>query len=270
MIDGRRLAYVLAGTGPPVVLIHGASGNHRDWTFRLFDRIARTHTVLAVDRPGLGHSDPVSPTDSPLAQARQIRAAAARLGLARATLVGHSYGGAVALAYALQAPETVSGLLLLAAPSHVWPGNASPLYSFVNTPVVGPLFASLLPLIATDARIASATDAIFAPHPVPDGYLDHIRPDLSVRPAAFRNNAAQVGRLRGYIRQMVPRYPGLTMPIELIHGDADTIVGLDIHSVPFANRVANARLTVLEKTGHMPHHSHPDVVLAALHRLTGA
>ena len=63
-----------------------------------------------------------------------------------------------------------------------------------------------------------------------------------------------------------PSLPSLALPIELVHGDADTIVPLTIHSLPLSQRLPNAQLIVLPGVGHMPHHTHPEVVLAAIDR----
>lgn len=266
-INGRRLHYVTEGDGPPLVLIHGASGNLLDWTFNLFDRLKRRYRVLAVDRPGLGFSDPAPVSHDLFSQAAVIHAAATNLGMGQATIVGHSYGGAVALAYALAHQPDVSGVLAIAAPSQVWSGGVDRLYNITNTPIIGPIFSNIVPIVASDNLINSAIGSIFAPQPVPDGYIAHIRPDLATRPPVYRRNAAQIGALKETIRTMVPRYGDLKIPIELIHGTADTTVGLEIHSEIFARNHANVRLTRLDGVGHMPHHTNPDTVLQAIDRL---
>jgi hypothetical protein len=61
-VNGLRLHYEIAGTGPDLVMIHGASGSLRDLTFSLRDRLTDRYRVIVVDRPGLGHSDPLPET----------------------------------------------------------------------------------------------------------------------------------------------------------------------------------------------------------------
>ena len=267
-VNGRKLHYVLDGDGPPVILIHGASGNLLDWTHSVFAQLSERYRVLAIDRPGLGYSDPAPIPYDLTSQADMIHAGAAALGLPKATIVGHSYGGSVSLAYALAHPDAVDALVLLAAPSHVWPGGIDTLYRISNTPVVGSLFSNMVPLLATDNRIKSAIAGIFEPQPVPDGYIAHVRPDLALRPAVYRRNAAQIGALKQALWRMEPRYASLTMPIELIHGVDDTTVGISIHSEPFAEKYENATLTRLDGIGHMPHHVRPDALLDSLQRVT--
>ena len=70
-----------------------------------------------------------------------MRGALARLGVQRAIVVGHSYGGSVALAWALDAPETVTGLMLLSTRSHVWEGGLSWTTDLLASPVLGPALA---------------------------------------------------------------------------------------------------------------------------------
>ena len=266
-VSGKRLHYTMAGEGPPVILLHGASGNFLDWTFGRFDELAKTHKVLAFDRPGLGFSD-AADDPSLSSQVALMVEAARQLGMERATVVGHSFGGAVALAWALDAPETVNSLMLLSAPSMIWPGSAGRLYDLANTPVLGFAFSRIVPLLASERRIQQAVDTIFEPQPMPDGYIEFVRSNLSANPTRYRTNAIQVAQLKPQIEAMVPRYGELSMPIELIHGTLDTIVPADIHSIPFSKVVPEARLTLLDGIGHMPHHIKPDVFFEVIRRLT--
>lgn len=265
-VSGKKLHYIMAGDGPPVILLHGASGNFLDWTFGRFDELTKSHTVLAFDRPGLGFSDPA---DDPglSTQAALMREAAGKLGIERATVVGHSFGGAVALAWAVDAPETVSGLVLLSAPSMVWEGSAGKLYDLANTPIVGYAFSRVVPLLATQARIQTAVDTIFEPQDMPDGYIDFVRSNLSADPNRYRRNAIQVARLKPQIEAMVPRYQSLSMPIEVVHGTVDTIVPADVHAIPFARAMPHAGLTLLDGIGHMPHHVRPDAFFSAVSKV---
>lgn len=271
IVEGAPLHYVRAGAGPPVVLIHGASGNLRDWTLDVLPAIAARHDVIAFDRPGHGLSGWPGPEAARLSeQARLMRLALAQLGVEDATVVGHSYGGAVALAWALDAPASVDGLLLLAAPSQVWPGGLGSATDLLANRLTGPLLARALPVVLPESFAEAAVARVFAPQAPPPGYLAELRLDLVVTRSALRANANQLATLKDQIRAMVPRYPALAMPVELIHGTADDIVPLDVHSVPLSRQLPQARLTRLDGVGHMPHHVAPSEVLAALDRLTSA
>jgi pimeloyl-ACP methyl ester carboxylesterase len=83
---------------------------------------------------------------------------------------------------------------------------------------------------------------------------------------SFRENARQVNALRGHVVEMSQHYGDLTMPLEIVHGEADTIVPAQIHSIPLSRIAPGANLTLLPGMGHMPHHADPGAVIAAVDR----
>lgn len=262
-LGGKRLHYEIKGNGPDVVMIHGASGSLRDLTFSLRDRLTERFRVTVVDRPGLGHSDPTDDT-SLLAQARFIKAGVAQLGVKDPIVLGQSYGGAVALAWALDGGP--KALVLVASPSMPWPGKLDIWYRATSNPVGRALAVPLASAFVPDSYVRSAIDAVFAPDAVPPGYDDFLGTPLTLRRETLTTNVTQVNTLRAELVTMEPRYPSLTLPVELIHGSADTIVPLQIHSGPLSLRLPNASLTVIPGAGHMPHHSQADEVIAAILR----
>lgn len=256
------------GTAPDLVLIHGANGHLADFTHDLTARLADDYRLLLVDRPGHGWSAPLQRDDSdPRAQARVLRAALAQLGLERPVVLGHSYGGAVAMAWALEAPQDTAALVILAGATYPWPGRLGGWYR-VNETAMGYPLRSLVSGLAGDGAARQALAGVFVPDPVPPGYAAHFSPALSLRRVTLESATRQVNALNGHLDRMHRAYPDLTLPIELVHGDADRTVGLDIHSRRLAADVAGARLTVLPGTGHMPHHARPDETVAAIHRAT--
>ena len=268
-VDGTRLHYMQLGEGGrPLIAIHGASGNLRDWAMGPAQALARTNRVLMFDRPGLGLSErPIKDGSNIFVQARLMQAAAARLGIGRAIVAGHSFGGSVALAWALDMPDTVDGLMLLAAPSHKWEGGVGLLYGASGHPLTGPVVARALPRLATDKFVRNTISRVFAPQVPPEGYIDKIGVDLTLRPSRILNHGRDVTSLKPHIMSMMPRYGELQMPIELIHGDADQSVTAVIHSDLLARRLPHAVYQRLKGVGHMPHHVAPDAMLAALGRL---
>lgn len=262
-VDGKRLHFEIAGQGPDLVLIHGASGSLRDLTFSLRDRLTDRFRVIAVDRPGLGHSDPLEDT-SLAAQARHIKAALAQLGVTEPVVLGQSYGGSVALAWALEGGP--KALVLVGSPALPWPGKLDPWYRLTDTLPGRHLAIPLASAFVPQSYVASVTASIFAPDPVPLGYEDHIGASLTLRRQTLRANTSQINALRAELVTMEPRYPSLTLPVELIHGTADTIVPLDIHSAPLSQLLPKATITVIPGAGHMPHHTHADLVIAAILR----
>ncbi len=274
-VDGRRVHYVQRGAGPDLVLLHGASGNGRDMTFRFMDRLTDRYRVTAFDRPGLGYTDRVSPGlanpfaargETPMEQANLLRAAARALGIERPIVLGHSYGGSVAMAWALGDPEGTAAVVDLSGATMPWRGPLNWSYEITKGRLPGAVVPWLVAAWVPQRLVNRAVAGTFAPHDVPDAYAEQLGAALSLRAASFRANARQVNSLLAAVEAMAPRYPSLTVPLEIVHGDLDTIVGLEVHSRPLAALVPDAHLTVLHGVGHMPHHTHPEAVVAAIER----
>ena len=105
------------------------------------------------------------------------------------------------------------------------------------------------------------------PQNVPDGYIAHFGPELTLRRTTMRANAQQVNSLRPYVVEIKERYPGLNLPVEILHGTEDTIVPLAIHSEPLSRQIPGAVLTRMEGIGHTPHHADPQAVVDAIDRV---
>ena len=266
-VDGVTVHAHVEGRGPDLILLHGASGNTRDFTFDLVGRLSDRYRVIAFDRPGLGWTDSIgAQTDNPIAQAELLRKAARQLGVRQPIVLGHSYGGAVAMAWALRAPHDTAALVIVSGATEPWEGKLKGWYGFVNsdlgTRIAPPLLTALAPVSLGDRIMAS----IFAPQPVPPGYAEYIGVGLAARRETYRANARQIVQLRPYLRAMAPHYPQLTLPVEIVHGAADRVVPARIHAVPLAQDLPNAALTILPGVGHMPQHAAPDAIVAAIDR----
>lgn len=272
-VDGVTVHAFVTGSGPDLVLLHGASGNLRDFTFELVDQLKSRYRVIAFDRPGLGWTGRLpgyggagsSRGESPREQAQFLARAADRLGVKRPIVLGHSYGGAVALAWALERPDT-SALVLLGAVSNPWPGNLDLLYQVNSSALGGAVVVPLISAFAGDKRITAAVSSIFQPQPVPPGYIRHIGAGLSLRRESLRANAQQVNGLKPHISDMAQHYGTLRLPVEILHGTQDTIVGLELHSAKLVTQIPRANLVPMPGIGHMPHHADPDAVTAAIDR----
>src|SRR5260370_40098524 len=115
-VAGTRWIFLFRGAGQPVVLIHGNRGSTQDWT-RVFGPAGANYRVIAFDRPGHGRSErPKHGETTVEVQARLLHDALQQLHIERPIVVGHSWGGALALIYAITYPKEVSGAVLLAPP----------------------------------------------------------------------------------------------------------------------------------------------------------
>ncbi|MEQ6203845.1 alpha/beta hydrolase [Sulfitobacter sp. HNIBRBA2951] len=273
-VDGTPVHVLIEGSGPDLVLLHGASGNLRDWTLDFVDRVSGRYRVIMFDRPGLGHTGRLrgksgawnAAFETPAEQAELLQKAAAIVGIERPVVVGHSFGGAVAMAWALNAPRDTGAVVMLGAVSNPWPGTLGWTYTMLGSAWGGALVVPVLSAFVPQSYVDASVETIFAPQPAPDGYAAHVGAGLVLRRESMRANAQQVNHLRPHIVKMSKRYESLSMPFEIVHGDADTIVPLAVHSVPLSQQVAGANLTVLEGIGHMPQHARPDAVEDAIDR----
>lgn len=264
-VQGARIHADVQGAGPDLVLIHGASGSNRDFTFDLVNRLKSDFRVISFDRPGMGYSDSLPGTDiSPLAQADALIDAAAQLGATRPIVLGHSYGGAVAMAWALRADP--SALVIVSGATMPFPGDLGLWYQVTSSKLGGATIVPLITAFAPESRVDSALAAIFAPQQPPQGYAEYIGAGLTLRRDALRVNGRQVNNLKPHVTLMAQNYPKLSLPVEIVHGNVDTTVPIDIHAIPLSKLLPNANLTVLDGIGHMPHHTNPDEIVAAIKR----
>lgn len=267
-VSGQRIHLKVEGQGPPIVLIHGASGSLRDMTFALAPALSDRFTVISVDRPGLGYSPPLPNSGETLkAQADLLAAAIRKLGFSRVYLLGQSYGGSVALKWTLDHPDMVAGLLLVSAPSNVWDGGLGALYALNANPLSGPILRLFVSAFPPNTLIRKTIKTIFAPQKVPDGFIEHLGTPLTLRRASQRANALQLAALKDQLRPMASRYGEISVPVEVVHGTADTIVPETVHTENIARQIGNFNATLLPGIGHMPHQTNTDAVIAAARRL---
>jgi len=270
-VEGVPVHVHVTGSGPDLILLHGAGGSLRDFTFRLAPRLSERFRVIAMDRPGHGYTGTINAQTrrdgaSPRQQAILLQGAARRLGVDRALVLGQSFGGAIAMAWALEDPKMTAGVILLAGATMPWPGGLGPSYHLNAGRLTGAVTVPLAAAWASDAFVRQVLENIFAPAPIPEGYADHFAPRLSIRRGVLRHNARQVTGLYPHVTAMSGQYATITAPVELLHGTGDTIVPAQIHSRPLANLLPDARLTLMEGVGHMPHHQDPETVVAAIDR----
>ena len=257
--------------GPAIVMIHGASSNLESMRRLLGDRLAEKYRVILIDRPGHGWSTRSRTEDStPDIQGRMIEQALAKLGVRRAVFVVHSWAGALGARMALDYPQRVAGLVMLAPVAYPWPGGVGWYNKVVTTPVIGPLLAHTITLPLGYFLAGPGARSAFLPQSMPDGFVRDSATPLLLRPREFIANAHDLVTLKEAVREQAPRYAEITAPVVVIAGDgADKTVSTSIHSRPFAAAVPNAKLIVLPDVGHMVQHAAPELVVAEIEAMIG-
>lgn len=273
-ISGERLHVVDTGrtdsTAPPVVLIHGASVNLRDMKIALGDALAADRRVIMIDRPGRGYSTRPSDGWRLDVQARLIRETVESLGVEKPIILGQSFGGAVALSYALQFQDDISGLVLLAPVSHEWPGGVAWYNEVSGWPVLGQVLRRIVLPIYGPLRARRGLPQSFAPHQPPDNYYTESGTALLFRPKDFANHAADLRNLKNQITLMQSQYGVLRAPTVIFAGADDTTVSPEIHARRLALEVDDAFFELLPDTGHPLHHAHRARIISAIDDLTSA
>ncbi len=274
-VGGTRLHYVHVPAPktadlPPIVFIHGASANLMDQMAPLRPLLEGRAELLFVDRPGHGWSERGTGNETQFGQAATLAKLMKQLGIGQAIIVGHSFGGSVATAFALDHPEMTRGLVFLSAATHPWPGGATSWYYKLTTvPVIGWLFSETITMPAGLSRLGAATTCVFAPNRVPDGYSERAEIPLVLRPETFRANAIDVEGLNRFALANAPNYKNIAAPTIVISGDADTVVYEEIHSVGLARDIPGAELVWVRNLGHKPDWIAPDLVVVAIEKLAG-
>lgn len=264
-VDGVKLHAVAVGAGRPVVFLHGQGTMWQDWRLSLLDRAERSWRCIVFDRPGHGWSErPGWSRWSPERQAEILRRACRRMGIERPLLVGHSFGALVALAWALDHPDEVAGLVLIAP--YCYPGRVkTPFLAAQGLGGLGGLARNTVSPMLGRAAMDRVWARIFAPNPVPDAMALYPA-DMNLRPGQMRAQAEELAQMVPAARRLSPRYGEVRVPVTILTGDADNVLDPVVHAIRLHRSIPHSSLTVVPEAGHMLHHVAPAEVMAAIQR----
>ena len=275
-VDGHRLHHRASGPegAPAIVLLHGASAHLGDFETTLRPALEDRFRVIAFDRPGSGWSEPVDDAaGEPGRQGALVAAALERLGVKRAVWVGHSWGGAVALAAAIERPDAVAGAVLLAAPTVSWDGPPLP-WPLRLGAVPGLRFAFSRTLVTPIGRhsLGDLLRDSFRPETAPEPIERYARATgaaLGITPERFVATARDMVGLSPALARLAPRLATIEPPLLLVYGERDPVMSPERHARPLAGRAAHAEPVVLPGAGHLIHHTRTDEVVDAIVRFAG-
>ena len=154
-------------------------------------RLAKTHRVILIDRPGHGWStrDELA-SSTPDIQGRMIDEALQKLGVGEAVFVVHSWAGALGLRMALDHPQRVAGLVMLAPVAYPWPGGVGRYNEIVSMPVIGPLLAYTITLPLGTLLAGPGARGAFLPQAMPDEFHREHRDVALAAPARVSGQCA--------------------------------------------------------------------------------
>ncbi len=225
-VDGVRVHAIVRGKGRPVVLIHGNGTMAEDFVIcGLVDQLAKHYRVIAIDRPGFGHTErPRHWVWTAAAQARLIGHVLAALNVERPVVVGHSWGTIVSLALAVHEGADLRGLVLLSG--YYYPGRRADvaLIAPLAVPGLGDAARALVPESVGRAMAPGVFRHVFKPQPVPARFTARFPVALSLSATQARASAEDTASMNAAVAVMQARYAALRLPVAILSGDADAVV----------------------------------------------
>jgi pimeloyl-ACP methyl ester carboxylesterase len=261
LVGGIKVHYQTAGTGRPLLLLHGLVGSARNWRQNI-RFLARNSSVYAVDLFNMGESERVPGLDAGLeATADRLAACMDALGLAEADIVGHSHGGAVAMMFAARHPDRVRSLILF-APANPFCNLGHPLVRFYRTRF-GIWFARQIPFLPRMLKASALSSMYGDPSRVSPGSLEGYIDGLHV-PGTIDHVLQIVGRWfvdMGLLRSALSGL--IAKPTLLIWGDRDRAVGLP-SGRELQRTLPKSSLLVIPGAGHIAFEEVPNICNKAM------
>jgi len=269
VVDGMTLNYVSAGSGRPVVLIHGNPGSYEDYTLAVVEKLSQSYHVVAFDRPGHGYSERHDSVQTTVeVQARIIRDALKKLALQKPVLVGHSWGGSLVLAAAVAYREELAGVVLLAPAAY--PSVNIEWWSLLpHLPLIGNILVSTLTPLLGRAVVRKSLKQAYAPQDVQQDYAERSL-DLWMKPDHIRACAYDERTLGASLKALSKQYCDIELPVVIVTGSADRLLNPEEHAYPLHKAIRNSKLVVLPETGHQLPQTRPDAVISAIDIVTAA
>ena len=268
-IDGNRIHYAEAGKGRPIVFIHGLGAQFHQFEHPLFYRLQDDFHLVALDRPGSGYSIRAAGAGAGLSeQARVVVRLIEALGLERPLLVGHSLGGMVALAAAIEHPQAICGLALL-APYTLHRDEPVPAFAplLIANPWKRWLISQTVAVPASLKTAPQALDFVFGPQTAPADYMTKGGGYSGLRPSHFYATSSDLVATRIDMPRLAARYREIEMPVGIIFGTADQVLPYAEHGLAMQDRIAGLDLEILDGIGHMPQFVASDRVAAFIRRM---
>ena len=259
-VAGARIHYLDKGSGPPIVILHGLGGQMGNFTYALLERLTDEFRVILMDRPGSGYS-----TRAPGATGRLTEQAAIvaefirKLGLERPLLVGHSMGGAISLGVALDHPDVVKALALIAPLTHVPKHVPEPFRALdIKSNFLRWLVAWTVATPIGIRQGKAILEAIFSPDPAPADFPTRAGGILGLRPRSFYNTSSDMRAVNLDLAAMVTRYSSLRVPVRILYGTSDEVLSHRLHGEAMKAKSSMVSLQLVPG-GHMLPITAPDL-----------
>lgn len=254
----------------PLVMIHGLSGQLQHFTYALAGLLAEDFRVIVVDRPGCGYSTRTDDTPAdPAVQGRMIGEALDKLKVEKPVLVGHSLGGAVALAMAMNRPDRIGALALL-CPATQHEDEVPEVFKglLIGSSTLRRMLAATIAVPMAAAMRDRILGIVFHPEPVPDDFMIEAGGALGLRPQAFVTASEDAVALRATGQALSSRYANeLRVPGGVLFGAADVILSPTVHG--HMMQAHGFDFETLDGRGHMIPLTAPQACADFIRRMAG-
>tara|TARA_A100000164_G_C21818301_1_gene729041 strand:- start:93 stop:1004 length:912 start_codon:yes stop_codon:yes gene_type:complete len=251
-IDGYNIHYTDIGSGQPVVLLHSQPANERQFDL-LKNKLKENYRVISIDRPGMGYSEgpKINSSERLFLQAEIISKLLDEIIDEKPIVVGHSYGGALALSLALYEEKNIKKLILVNTVSHPWKGDGVWLpFKIITNPLIGKIFSQTYAMIYGKSVIDRSADDNFPDNKPTPGFVNRVGAELTLRPASLESYALDAINLKSSLSKQYKKYKNLNIPVTILAGKGDRVTPNKTHSFQLHKNIKHSKLIELSNVEH--------------------
>lgn len=263
-VGGSKIHFIDEGSGRAVIMIHGSDGTLFNFKRSIFDLVASEFRAIAFDRPGHGYSDAPKGEILDIAfNARIIREATLKLGITKPIVIGYSYGGSVALRWAIDHTDEIGGLVLISPAAFPERQLLAGFAYIAGAPIVGTVLVNTLfvPIALPQVRVWARR--AFRPDPLPPDILDSVKA-YSLRPKQFAAFAEEMRHFNRDLTAIGSQSDRIKVPVAIWAGENDILLTVTKQAGRLARVVRHATIRVFPHTGHEVHYKYREEILAAI------
>jgi len=265
-IDGYNIHYTDIGTGQPVVLLHSQPANERQFEV-LKNELKESYRVISIDRPGMGYSEgpKINSSERLFIQAKIISKLLQEIVDEKPIVVGHSYGGALALSLALHDEQNIRKLVLVNTASHPWKGDDVWLpFKIITNPFIGKIFSRTYAMIYGKSVIDRSADDNFPNNNPTPGFINRVGAELTLRPATLESYALDAINLKSSLSKQYKNYGNLSLPVSILAGVGDRVTPNKTHSFQLHKDIKQSKLIEVNDVEHSIPELNPMKIVAEI------
>ena len=265
-ISSVKIRYVQIGAGQDIFLIHGTPGSIEDWE-PVMGALALEYRVTAYDRPGQGFSSAENIGYNLEHNAHIAFGLINKLNLKNVIVVGHSYGGSVIMALAVNNPHQVKAFITLGGATYP-SGYINPILYIIKIPVLGSRLIAAAARFIGPKMIEKGIIQAFKPNEntIPENYLN-IRLEIWLQTKVLISTAREEMNLTPDLKKIIPAFERISKKFFIIHGDDDALVPKSC-SLKLHKAISNSKLLVLSNTGHQVQYARPNSLIRTIKKAT--